>query len=90
MTNATEPLRFRIGGVSPLEQRVLASNPLVWALEDALDPELPVAYAPSDPTPDQFLARRVMRFRWELDNGTRCDRSARQHSEAPSTAAKSR
>lgn len=55
-------LRFRISGVSPFEQQIWGSNPIFWALEDALDPESPLAYAPFDATRDQFLRRRVMRF----------------------------
>jgi hypothetical protein len=56
-------LRFRISGVSPFEQLIWDSNPMFWAIEDALDPESPLAYAPVDATRDQLLARRVMRFR---------------------------
>jgi hypothetical protein len=55
-------LRFRISGVSPFEQQICDSNPIFWALEDALDPESPLAYAPFAATRDQFLRRRVMRF----------------------------
>ena len=55
-------LRFRISGVSPFEQQIWDSNPIFWALEDALNPESPLAYAPFDATRDQFLRRRVMRF----------------------------
>ena len=55
-------LRFRISSVSPFEQRICDSNPIFWALEDVLDPESPLAYAPFDATRDQFLSRRVMRF----------------------------
>ena len=55
-------LRFRISGVSPYEQQIWDSPPIFWALEDALDPESPLAYAPFDATRDQFLGRRVMRF----------------------------
>jgi hypothetical protein len=55
-------LRFRISGVSPFEQQIWDSTPIFWALEDALDPESPLAYAPFDATCDQFLRRRVMRF----------------------------
>jgi hypothetical protein len=55
-------LRFRISGVSPFEQQIWDSNPILWAIEDALDPESPLAYAPFDATRDQFLGRRVMRF----------------------------
>lgn len=55
-------LRFPISGVSPFEQQIWDSTPILWALEDALDPESPLAYAPFDATRDQFLGRRVMRF----------------------------
>ena len=55
-------LRFRISGVSPFEQQIWDSNPIFWALEDALDPESPLTYAPFDATRDQFLGRRVMHF----------------------------
>lgn len=55
-------LRFRISGVSPFEQELYGSNPIFWALEDALDPDSPLSYAPFDATRDQFLKRRVMRF----------------------------
>ncbi|MEV1290038.1 hypothetical protein [Micromonospora sp. NPDC049679] len=55
-------LRFRISGVSPLEESIWANNPMFWSIEDALDPESPFAYAPYDATRDQFLARRLMRF----------------------------
>jgi hypothetical protein len=55
-------LRFRINGVSPFEKQILDMNPTFWALEDALDPDSSLAYAPFDATRDQFLARRVMRF----------------------------
>lgn len=55
-------LRFRISSVSPLEQLIHGDNPLFWAIEDGLDPDSPLAYAPFNATRDQFLARRVMRF----------------------------
>jgi hypothetical protein len=55
-------LRFRISGVSPFEQQIWDSPPIFWALEDVLDPESPLAYAPFDATRDQFLGRRIMRF----------------------------
>jgi hypothetical protein len=55
-------LRFRTSGVSPFEQQIWDSTPIFWALEDVLDPESPLAYAPFDATRDQFLGRRVMRF----------------------------
>lgn len=55
-------LRFRISGVSPFEQQIWDSNPILWAIEDALDPKSPFAYAPFDATRDQFLGRRIMRF----------------------------
>jgi hypothetical protein len=55
-------LRFRISGVSPFEQQIWDSTPIFWALEDVLDPESPLAYAPFDATRDQFLGRRAMRF----------------------------
>jgi hypothetical protein len=35
---------------------------LFWAIEDALDPDSPLAYGPVDATLSQFLTRRVMRF----------------------------
>ena len=59
------PLRFRISAVSPYEKLVFEDNPVFWAIEDALDPDCALAYAPFDATRDQFLARRVMGF-----NGT--------------------
>jgi hypothetical protein len=55
-------LRFRISDVSPYEQFLYEDNPVFWAIEDALDPDSALAYAPFDATLDQFLARRVMRF----------------------------
>ena len=55
-------LRFRISAVSPYEQLLYEDNPVFWAIEDALDPDIALAYAPFDATRDQFLARRVMRF----------------------------
>lgn len=55
-------LRFRICGVSPLEQLMYKESPTFWAIEDALDPELPLARTPFDATRDEFLKRRVMRF----------------------------
>ncbi len=55
-------LRFRISAVSPYEQLLYEDNPVFWAIEDALDPDCALAYAPFDATRDQFLARRVMRF----------------------------
>ncbi len=55
-------LRFRISAVSPYEQLLYEDNPVFWAIEDALDPECALAYAPFDATRDQFLGRRVMRF----------------------------
>jgi hypothetical protein len=55
-------LRFRISAVSPYEQLLYEDNPVFWAIEDALDPNCRLAYAPYDATRDQFLARRVMRF----------------------------
>lgn len=59
-------VRFRISGVSPLEQVIYEDGPMFWAVEDGLDPESPVAFEPFDATRDQFLGRRVMRFggRW--------------------------
>jgi hypothetical protein len=33
-----------------------------WVIEDALDPDCALTYAPFDATRDQFLARRVMCF----------------------------
>src|SRR5262249_16858245 len=58
-------LRYRISDVSPLEQFIWDSNPMFWAIEDALDPGTPIAYASFDATRDQFLARRIMRFSGE-------------------------
>ena len=58
-------LRFRISAVSPYEQMLYEDNPVFWTIEDALDPDCNLTYAPYDATRDQFLARRVMRF-----NGT--------------------
>lgn len=55
-------LRFRISGVSPLEQLIHDSNPMFWTIEDGLDADSPLAYAPFNASLDQFLARRVMRF----------------------------
>jgi len=55
-------LRFRISGVSPLENLIYEDNPMFWSLEDALDPESPFAYQPFDATRDQFLSRKIMRF----------------------------
>jgi hypothetical protein len=55
-------LRFRISAVSPYEQILYEDNPAFWAIEDALDPDCGLTYAPYDATRDQFLARRVMRF----------------------------
>jgi hypothetical protein len=55
-------IRFRISAVSPYEQLLYEDNPVFWAIEDALDPDYALAYAPFDATRDQFLARRVMRF----------------------------
>ncbi len=55
-------LRFRISAVSPLEQLIHEDNPMFWVIEDALDPDCALAYAPFPATRDQFLARRVMRF----------------------------
>jgi len=55
-------LRFRISGVSPYEQLMYEQSPMFWAIEDALDPESPLTYAPFDATRDEFLKRRVMRF----------------------------
>jgi hypothetical protein len=55
-------LRFRISAESPYEKRLLATKPIFWSIEDALDPESPLAYAPFDATRDQFLKRCVMRF----------------------------
>jgi hypothetical protein len=59
-------VRFRIGGESPLERHILASNPLFWAIEDALDPDCPLAYVPIEVSVDKLLARRIMRYggRW--------------------------
>lgn len=59
-------VRFRISDVSPYEQLIYQENPMFWAIEDALDPESILAYAPCDATRDQFLNRRVMRSdgRW--------------------------
>lgn len=55
-------LRFRISAVSPYEQLLYEDNPVFWVIEDALDPDSALAYAPFGATRDQFLARRVMRF----------------------------
>ena len=55
-------LRFRISGVSPLEQLFYDDSPMFWTTEDGLDPDSPLAYAPLNATRDQFLARRVLRF----------------------------
>ena len=59
-------LRYRLSDVSPLEQLIYSSNPMFWAIEDALDPDGALAYKPMDATRDQFLKRRIMRFggRW--------------------------
>lgn len=54
-------LRFNISDISPFEQLIYASNPEFWTIEDGLDPESPLAYAPFDATIDQFLHRRIMR-----------------------------
>src|SRR5262245_49691422 len=53
-------LRFRISDVSPYEQMILNANPTFWSIEDALYPDLPIAYAPYNATRDQFLKRNVM------------------------------
>jgi hypothetical protein len=55
-------LRYRISGVSPYEKLMVDASPVFWAIEDALDPDSPIAYAPYDATRDQFLARQVMYF----------------------------
>lgn len=55
-------LCFRISGVSPFEQQIWDNPPIFWALEDVLDPDSPLAYAPFDASRDQFLGRRIMRF----------------------------
>lgn len=55
-------LRYRISGVSPYEKLVLEDRPTFWCIEDALDPDGPLAYAPYDATRDQFLARQVIFF----------------------------
>jgi hypothetical protein len=59
-------LRFRMSDVSPFERLIWDSEPILWAIEDALDPESPLGSVPVSATRDQFLARRVMRFgeRW--------------------------
>jgi hypothetical protein len=36
--------------------------PYGWSIEDALHPESPFAYKPSDATRDQFLGRKIIRF----------------------------
>jgi hypothetical protein len=55
-------LRFRISDVSPREKMIYGDGPVMWSVEDALDPESPFAYQPYDATRDQFLSRRIMRF----------------------------
>jgi hypothetical protein len=55
-------LRFRISSESPLERQIYATSPTFWAIEDALNPESPLAYEPYDATRDQFLARPIMCF----------------------------
>jgi hypothetical protein len=55
-------LRFHISDVSPFEKLIYEDGPVIWAIEDALDPESPLAYQPYDATRDQFLGRRIMRF----------------------------
>ena len=55
-------VRFRVSDVSPLEKIMLEDNPILWSLEDALDPGSPLAYKPFDAKLDQFLGRRIMRF----------------------------
>jgi hypothetical protein len=55
-------LCFRISDTSPLEKVIYEDDPLMYSLEDALDPESPLSYKPYDATRDEFLARRIMRF----------------------------
>jgi hypothetical protein len=55
-------VRFRISEVSPLERLIYEDDPVLWSIEDALDPQSPFAYQPYDATRDQFLSRRIMRF----------------------------
>jgi hypothetical protein len=55
-------LRFRISDVSPFEKMIYENGPVMWSIEDALDPGSPLAYQPYDATRDQFLGRRIMRF----------------------------
>ena len=56
-------VRFRIGGVSHMEQFIYDQlpGPIFWAAEDALDPD--AGLSPSlDANRDRFLGRRIMRF----------------------------
>ena len=53
-------VRFRISAVSPYERLILSDKPFFWSIEDALDPDSVMAFAPYDATRDQFLARPIM------------------------------
>lgn len=55
-------VRFHINGVSPYERLIYEDKPVFWVIEDALDPQSPIASAPFYATRDQFLARHVMCF----------------------------
>lgn len=53
-------IRFRINGVSPIEQFHYDNPPNFYIIEDAFDPDSPFAFNPYDATLDQFVNRRIM------------------------------
>ncbi|WP_146060520.1 hypothetical protein [Amycolatopsis sp. CA-128772] len=53
-------IRFRINGVSPIEQFNYDNPPVFYIIEDAFDPDSPFTFSPYDATLDQFANRRIM------------------------------